>query len=84
MEEYLKGLLMFGVSLVGSAVQGAIIKHKTTADNDTIPTRTGATWGTVGGGAAVATGDPYVAIGGLAGSVVASIGHKLIGKIFGR
>lgn len=83
MEEYLIGLLMFGVSTVGSAIQGAITKHRTAIDNDTIPVRNGATWGTVGGVAAVATGDPYVAIGGLAGAIVSSVGHKLINKIFG-
>lgn len=83
MEDYLKGILMFGISIAGSAVQGAITKHRTTVDNDTIPVRNGATWGGIGGGAAVLTGDPYVAIGGFAGAVVASAGQKLISKIFG-
>lgn len=83
MEDYLKGLLMFGVSIAGSAVQGYILKHKSTVDNDTIPVRNGATWGTIGTAAGVATGDPLVVAGGFAGSVVASLGHKLINKLFG-
>lgn len=83
MEEFLKPVLMFGVSIVGSAVQGAIIKHKTNLPNDTIPTQTNATWGTVGIAAGGMDGDPMVMIAGFAGATVASIGHKLIGKLFG-
>ena len=83
MEEYLRPLLQFGVSLAGSAVQGAIIKHKTNVPNDTIPTQTNATWGTVGIAHGAAADDPLTMVAGFAGATVASIGHKLIGKIFG-
>lgn len=83
MEEYLKPLLSFGVSLAGSAVQGAIIKHKTNMPNDTIPTQTNATWGTAGIVAGNVMDDPLTMVAGFAGATVASLGHKLIGKIFG-
>jgi len=83
MEEYLKPMLMFGISLAGSAVQGAIIKHRTSIPNDTIPTQTNATWGTTGIVAGGAADDPMMMVAGFAGATVASIGHKLIGKLFG-
>jgi len=81
--QYAKPLLMFGVSVAGSAVQGAIVKHKTNIPNDTIPTQTGATWGTAGIAIGTASEDPLTAVAGFAGATVASIGHKLIGKLFG-
>lgn len=77
-----EALLMLGVSMAGSAVQGAIIKHKTGADNDTIPVKNGATWGTIGAGAAAAMHDPMIAVAGLAGPVITSIGHKLIKRFW--
>lgn len=83
MEEYLKPLMMFGISLAGSAVQGAIIKHKTALPNDTIPTQTGATWGTVGIAAGAQMDDPLTMVAGFAGATVASLGNKLFRKLFG-
>lgn len=79
MEEYLGPLLRFGVSLAGASVQGAILKHKSKLPNDMIPTVTNATWG----GANAATGDIYDIAAGFAGATVASLGHKLIKKLFG-
>jgi len=93
MEEYLKPLLMLGVSVAGSAVQGAITKHKTKIDNDRIPVQNGATWGSVGlayGAHMASSGDPNTMMSagltmaaGFAGATVSSLGHKLIGKLFG-
>jgi hypothetical protein len=73
-------LLRFGVSLGGSLVQGAVMKHKSKLPNDMIPTITNATWGTAG----AATGDVFDTVAGFAGATVASLGHKLIGKLFGK
>jgi hypothetical protein len=81
--EYAKPLLMFGVSIAGSSIQGAITKHKTGIDNDRIPVHTGATWGTAGIAAGQVTDDPLTMVAGFAGATVSSIGHKLIGKLFG-
>jgi hypothetical protein len=83
MEDYLKPLLMLGVSIAGSAVQGAITKKNPKIDNDRIPVQNGATWGTVGIGVGAATDEPLTMVAGFAGAVVASLGHKLIKKLFG-
>ena len=45
--------------------------------------RNSATWGTGGIAAGAAMDDPLSMVAGFAGATVASIGHKLIGKIFG-
>lgn len=82
MEEYLKPLLMLGVSIAGSSIQGAVIKHKTGIDNDKIPVYNGATWGTAGIVAGNQADDPLIAIAGFAGATIASIGQKLVGKLF--
>jgi hypothetical protein len=83
MEEYLKPLLTFGVSLAGSAIQGAIIKHKMPRiDNDRIPVHTETTWGAGGVIAGQIMDDPLSMVAGFAGATVASLGHKLIGKLF--
>ncbi len=81
--QFAKPLLVFGVSIAGSSVQGFITKNKTKANNDTIPVRNSATWGTGGIAAGAAMDDPLSMVAGFAGATVASIGHKLIGKIFG-
>lgn len=81
--EYAKPLLMFGVSIAGSSVQGAITKHKTNIDNDRIPVHNGATWGITGIAAGQIMDDPLMMVAGFAGATVSSIGQKLIGKIFG-
>jgi hypothetical protein len=84
MEEYLQPLAMYGVSILGSSVQGWIAKHKTPLPNDTIPTQTGATWGSAGIGVGAATNDPLTMVAGFAGAVTASVGQKMVGKLFGK
>ena len=81
--EYAKPLAMFGVSVLGSSVQGKIVKTRTKIDNDRIPVHTGATWGTGGIVAGQVMDDPLMMVAGFAGATVASLGHKLVGKIFG-
>ena len=83
-EQFAKPLAMFGVSILGSAVQGKITKKNPKIDNDRIPVQNGATWGTVGIGAGQIMDDPLTMTAGFAGAVVASLGQKLVGKIFGN
>lgn len=83
MEEYLKPLLVFGVSIAGSAIQGAITKHKTNIDNDRIPVQNSVTWGSAGVAYGSMADDPLSMVAGFAGATVTSLGHKLIGKLFG-
>jgi hypothetical protein len=80
---YMKPLLMFGVSIAGSAIQGKITKKNPKIDNDRIPVQNAATWGTIGIAGGAATDDPLTMVAGFAGATVTSLGHKLIGKIFG-
>jgi hypothetical protein len=81
-EEYLQSILAFGVSIAGSSVQGWITKKRPGIDNDRIPVQNSATWGTAGIVAGQATGDPLTMVAGFAGATVASLGHKLIKKLF--
>ena len=82
--QFAKPLVVFGVSVLGSSVQGYVTKHKTGASNDTIPVRNSATWGTTGIAAGALMEDPMSMVAGFAGATVASLGHKMIGKLFGR
>lgn len=81
--EFAKPLVMFGVSILGSAVQGKITKKNPKIDNDRIPVQNGVTWGSVGIGAGQIMDDPLTMVAGFAGATVTSLGHKLIGKFFG-
>ncbi len=82
--EFARPLAMFGVSILGSSIQGKIVKDKTNIDNDRIPVHTGATWGTAGIAAGQVMDDPLMMVAGFAGATVTSLGHKLIGKVFGN
>jgi hypothetical protein len=83
-QQYAKPLLMFGVSIAGSAIQGKITKKSKRIDNDRIPVQNGATWGSVGIGVGAVTDDPLTMVAGFAGAIITSFGHKLIGKLFGN
>lgn len=71
-------IMMFGLSTIGSLVQGWLSKNKTKLPNDTIPMQTASTWGGAGVVVAQQTGDPMMMIAGLGGSFAANVTHKIV------